>query len=135
MLQTVYISSARPDFSNSDLREILDVSRRNNKAVGVSGLLVAGGPRFLQALEGPDEAVTATIARIRADARHRAIVVLSSRGIDARQFGEWSMGFELGGPAGSADLRRVVGDMVAGLEDRNLAAQFTGFAEIHARAA
>ena len=135
MLQIVYISTAQPDFTSAELRKVLDASRRNNQAVGVTGLLVAGGPRFLQALEGPDEAVLDTFARIKADPRHRAVVKLSSKPVDARQFGDWSMGFELGGVPGVADLRSVVATLVARLTDRSLAAQFTGFAEIHARAA
>ncbi|PSJ40409.1 BLUF domain-containing protein [Allosphingosinicella deserti] len=135
MLQIVYISTAQPGFAQSDLREVLEASRRNNAAVDVTGLLVAGGRRFLQVLEGPEAAVEATLARIKADPRHRALVNLSSKQVDARQFGDWSMGFELGGVPGAGDLNAVVANLVAKLSDRNLAAQFLGFAEIHARAA
>lgn len=135
MLQIVYISTAQPGFAQSDLREVLEASRRNNAAVDVTGLLVAGGRRFLQVLEGPEAAVEATLARIKADPRHRALVNLSSKQVDARQFGDWSMGFELGGVPGAGDLNVVVANLVAKLSDRNLAAQFLGFAEIHARAA
>ncbi|QAY78375.1 BLUF domain-containing protein [Sphingosinicella sp. BN140058] len=135
MLQTVYISTAQPKLPQAELRAVLDSSRRNNAAVGVTGLLVAGGRRFLQVLEGPDAAVEATLARIKVDPRHRAIVTLSRKDVDARQFGDWSMGFELGAAAGTADLKSVVDSLVSRLSDRNLAAQFQGFAEIHARAA
>ena len=135
MLQIVYISTAQPGFAPSDLREVLDASRRNNAAVDVTGLLVSGGRRFLQVLEGPEAAVEATLARIAADPRHRALVKLSSKQVDVRQFGDWSMGFELGGVPGAGDLNAVVANLVVKLSDRNLAAQFLGFAEIHARAA
>ena len=135
MLQTVYISTAQPNFANAELVSVLDASRRNNAKVGVTGLLVAGGRRFLQVLEGPEAAVEATLGRIQADPRHRALVTLSRKTVDARQFGDWSMGFELGGVPGGADLKSVVEALVGKLGDRNLAAQFQGFAEIHARAA
>ena len=135
MLQIVYISTAHPTFANADLRAVLDASRRNNAGVGVTGLLVAGGRRFLQVLEGPEDSVAATLARIKADPRHRALVSLSNKSVEARQFGDWSMGFELGGVPGAADLKAVVAGLVGRLSDRSLAAQFLGFAEIHARAA
>ena len=135
MLQIVYISTARRRFSRRELEAVLLKSRLNNGRVGITGLLVCGGKRFVQALEGPAEAVSATFERIKADDRHFAIVPLSIRRVEAREFGTWSMGYEAGGTGGSDDLRQTVEKLVAPLQDRNLAAQFTGFAEIHARAA
>jgi hypothetical protein len=67
MLQLVYISTSREPITDRLLDDILSTSRRNNDRAGVSGLLVAGGRRFLQALEGPAAAVLATYARIAAD--------------------------------------------------------------------
>jgi hypothetical protein len=135
MRQLVYISTARQPHSASSLEAILGESRRHNKAAGVTGLLVAGGRRFLQALEGPEAAVLATYARIHADPRHHALVMLASRRIEERAFGEWSMGFEQGGSSDASDLVGVIEALAAPLEDRNLAAQFQGFARLHARAA
>lgn len=135
MLQLVYISSAKAPVSGAVLDNILAVSRRNNAAVGVSGLLVAGGRRFLQALEGPEQAVLATYARIQADHRHRALVLLSRRQVDERGFGDWSMAYEEGDTPGDDDLRTIIQSLTVRLKDQNLRAQFTGFAEIHARAA
>lgn len=136
VLQLVYISTARQQPTPQELAAILDASRRNNPQADVTGLLLAGGRRFLQALEGPEAAVMATYARIAADPRHFAIVQLSCRLVEARQFGNWAMGFELGGAAGTqASLRSAVARLVAPLTDPALRAQFTGFAELHARAA
>jgi hypothetical protein len=135
MLQIVYISTSREPISAPELNSILLASRRNNMAAGVTGLLVSGGRRFLQVLEGPEEAVSATFSRIKADRRHFAIVPLSMKHVEAREFGNWSMGHEAGGAAGSEGLKGIVADLVAPLADKSLAAQFTGFAEIHARAA
>ncbi|WP_114951976.1 BLUF domain-containing protein [Sphingosinicella terrae] len=135
MLQLAYISTAGQPHEAETLDAILAVSRRNNEADGVTGLLVAGGRRFLQALEGPEAAVLAAYARIRQDPRHRALVLLSCGTVTARAFGNWSMGFERGGSGGDAtDLRKVVANLVAPLADRNLLAQFNGFADLHARA-
>ena len=90
MRQLLYISSSAAD-RTTDLSEILQQSRHNNVIDGVTGLLYSDGKRFLQVLEGPDEAVKPTFERIRADPRHRAIVILSDRQVEAREFGSWSM--------------------------------------------
>jgi hypothetical protein len=137
LLQLVYISSARTLISDDTCADILAKSRTNNLRADVSGLLVAGQRRFLQALEGPTDAVRATYARILADPRHYACVLLGERYLDARQFGEWAMGYSAGGPDASDDagLISVVEGLVAPLDDANLRAQFTGFAELQSRAA
>lgn len=135
MLQIVYISTARQPASPAQLREILASSRRNNAKAGITGLLLAGGRRFLQALEGPDQEVLTTFDRIKADPRHFAVVALSIKTVQEREFGDWSMAFEEGGESEADDLRASVAELVSTLEDRSLRSQFTGFAELHARAA
>jgi hypothetical protein len=136
LLQIVYISTARQPIDHAGLDHILAVSRLNNDRHGITGLLLAGGRRFLQALEGPGEAMLATYARIAADPRHCAIVQLGCRSIQARQFGTWSMAFKSGGEAGDGqDLRVEIERLTAPLEDANLRAQFQGFAELHGKAA
>ena len=133
MLQIVYISSARGDVSPEGLTDILAASRRNNAEAGVTGLLVAGGRRFLQALEGPPDAVLATFERIRRDERHFAVVDLANRIVKARAFGDWAMAFEDMGDTGAAnDLRDAVERLTADLADPNLRAEFQGFAALHA---
>lgn len=136
MLQLVYISTAREALDGPALDRILASSRRNNSVCGVTGLLVAGGRRFLQALEGPDDAVLETYARIQADPRHFALVRLTCGPILECGFGQWSMGFEAGGaPRAGEDLNTMVEKLVMPLRDRNLRAQFISFAALHSRAA
>ena len=136
MLQLVYVSTARERPSGGGLQAILDISRCNNARNGITGLLVTGGRRFLQALEGPDKAVLDTYARISADPRHFGLVLLSMGIVGERQFGDWSMAFHAGGPGTEGgNLRDTVAALTAGLSDKNLRAQFAGFAALHARAA
>ena len=135
MLQLAYISSSRSPVDQALLDEILAVSRRNNERCGVTGLLVSGGKRFLQVLEGPDQAVLTAFARIQNDHRHFALVVLATRPVTERAFGGWSMAYHQGGAAAAGDLVEVVEALSAGIEDPNLCAQFSGFARLHARAA
>lgn len=135
MLQLAYISTARATIAFDQLDVILATSRRNNGRSGVTGLLVVGGRRFLQVLEGPDAEVAATFDRIKADPRHFAIVELTRHTVAARAFGDWSMGFERGGTVEGDDLRSIVAALAEPIADRNLRAQFLGFAELHAKAA
>ena len=100
MRQLLYISSKTPGQEIS-VGNILIQSRRNNDAVGVTGLLYTDGTRFLQVLEGEGAAVTATFDRIRADARHHAVVVLSDKAVAERSFGRWAMAHRL--PTDPAD--------------------------------
>lgn len=133
LLQIVYISTARMAVSQPVLQEILAVSRRNNEGAGVTGLLVAGGRRFLQALEGPAETVLSTLARIRRDDRHYAVVELVNRPVEQRAFGDWAMAFEDAAAIGiDASLRDAVDGLTAGLNDPTLRAEFQGFAALHA---
>lgn len=89
--QILYVSSAAPRGAVCDVDAILSISRRNNARAGVTGLLYTDGTRFLQVLEGEPAAIDATLGRIRGDARHQAVVVLSDRTIQRREFGHWSM--------------------------------------------
>lgn len=131
VLQLVYISTAREPISVALSEDVLAVSRRNNRADGITGLLVAGKRRFLQAIEGPEDKVRAAFARIAADPRHYACVILSERAVEHTQFGEWAMGYAGAADEGNGDdLKAVVAAMVAPLEDANLRAQFLGFVDI-----
>lgn len=136
MLQIAYISTARSNVDQALLESILSVSRRNNGAAGITGLLVSGGRRFLQVLEGPDQAVLATYGRIQADPRHRGFVLINCQSIGERAFGEWSMAYREGGIQVPDDrLQDAVEKLTAKIADPNLRAQFAGFAKLHAQAA
>ena len=114
----------RPEGAASEVESILAVSRRNNARVGVTGALIFNRSTFGQVLEGPEEAVDETYARIEADPRHRDVEVLDLRSVEERGFGDWSMGFvgrqdRLVRPGvedcrTTLDLRRMGGDQVFG---------------------
>jgi hypothetical protein len=106
MLQLVYISSSTN--RGVDVTDtILATSRRNNARDGLTGLLYADGTRFLQVLEGEPGKVEAAFARIAPDARHRGVVVLSRRTIDAREFGAWEMAARTPGRDGDAFVAQI----------------------------
>ena len=133
MHRLLYISTARTTPTRADLDAILRASRRNNISAGITGLLVVGGRRFLQALEGPKEAVVETFDRIRRNPAHFAVVELARGPIEARAFGDWSMGYRLGGSAGEGiSVPAAIAALIAPIEDATLKAYFSGFAELHA---
>jgi len=125
MLQLVYISTAT---KGANCADILRTSRRNNGRDSITGLLYADGVRFMQALEGPEEAVEAAYHRIKADPRHRAPVVLSRRDVATREFGEWEMAERRPGQQGDAFVSRIDG-LVANASP-SVRATFTGFMEV-----
>ncbi|MEP9357460.1 BLUF domain-containing protein [Sphingomonas sp. KR3-1] len=125
MLQLIYVSTARAN--DADCAAILATSRENNGRDGITGLLYSDGKRFLQALEGPEDRVEAALARIQADPRHRAIVLLSRRTVDHRDFGDWAMAHRLPGADGDLFLARVA--QLVAQASPDVRATFEGFAE------
>lgn len=89
----LYASTARFDFGEAELMELLDVSRRNNARDAISGLLLYYRQTFLQLLEGESDLVEATHARISKDPRHDSLVTLVDDLYPARSFESWTMGF------------------------------------------
>ena len=57
MIRLLYISHATREISEAQIQDILQSSRRNNPALGITGVLVHGGGQFMQILEGPEHAV------------------------------------------------------------------------------
>ena len=135
MIRLLYISTARNQVTSEMLADILRASRRNNAMVEVSGLLIVGGRRFLQALEGPNDAVLATYARIQRDPRHFACVQLASETIAERQFPGWAMGAQAGkAPGSDAAVSEAVTALIAPIADPSLRGYFSGFAQRQAAA-
>ena len=90
----VYVSAATGRPSETQLKQILDTARHHNSSLGITGMLLYRDGGFMQALEGPAEAVRALYARIQRDPRHRSIITLVSEPQDRREFAGWSMGYE-----------------------------------------
>lgn len=86
-----YTSRARLDLSADDLADIRHSARHLNALDGITGLLVFDGTRFLQILEGAEEAVDMLVERLRADPRHSAFEIRDERVVTERSFPGWSM--------------------------------------------
>jgi hypothetical protein len=127
MRQMIYVSTASVTAPVQPV-DILAVSQRNNSRDGITGLLYSDGKRFLQALEGDADKVEAAFARILADPRHRAVVILSDRVTDTREFGDWSMAHRTPGADGEAFMEKV-GRLVRNASP-SVKATFQSFAEL-----
>jgi len=90
----IYCSRATTDVSPDELVALLTVSRRNNEAAGLSGMLLYSSQSFLQMLEGEPAAMADTYARIHADPRHRDLRLLLDAEVARPLFPDWSMGFD-----------------------------------------
>lgn len=106
MYHIVYQSTAVGHPTTADLKWLLQQSRTNNAALGITGLLLYGNGNFLQVLEGEEQAVQLIYARIVVDQRHMHVLKLSDGPIERRIFGDWSMGFQ---PLKSDDFVRLTG--------------------------
>ncbi len=91
MRQIVYLSTATGHQDAATIAAILAVSHERNLRDKVTGLLVAGGHRYLQVIEGPGSVVDATMKRIRRDHRHLGVTLLIKRRIEERSFRGWPM--------------------------------------------
>jgi hypothetical protein len=89
----IYCSRQRLIAGDEDdqLGAIIRASIRNNRERSVTGLLLFHEGWFVQALEGPAEAVLSTYGRIRDDQRHTGSKVIHAGPAPNREFGDWNM--------------------------------------------
>jgi hypothetical protein len=94
MHQLLYVSRTSRGLVPATLNGILAVSRTNNALLGITGLLIHIDGGFLQILEGEERIVRELYMRICTDRRHSEVRMLLDRGVAARAFTGWSMGYE-----------------------------------------
>lgn len=93
MIRLIYSSRAELDLRLSDVKEILETARTNNRALGVCGMLFYNSKYFLQALEGETEKVKALYDKIDEDFRHDGVNVVAETEIEEPLFANWTMGY------------------------------------------
>lgn len=90
----VYISAAAYLMDDEDLTEILEVSRRNNTKLDVTGLLLYHDGNFIQVLEGEKDVIKGLYETITIDNRHAYVFKMLEGSLEKRNFPDWSMGFK-----------------------------------------
>jgi len=91
---------------DSELLDLVDISRANNFQMNVTGVLLYADGSFVQVLEGGPPTVEKLVRKIRRDARHRGFITLLDRVADDRDFEGWSMGFRR---VSQQDLNQIAG--------------------------
>ena len=91
MYRLIYKSRSVENIDWDTMREILNVSERNNDKNELTGVLLASKTHFLQAIEGRFEELNETFNRIMRDERHADLKLISYGPIDARLFSHWGM--------------------------------------------
>ena len=92
LVRLLYASQPAKPLDNGIVDSILETSRKNNPARGITGLLCFGEGLFMQVLEGGRDEVCELYNTIVRDARHANVRLLSYEEIPERRFGSWTMG-------------------------------------------
>ncbi|HET8870196.1 MAG TPA: BLUF domain-containing protein [Aquabacterium sp.] len=92
LVRLLYASRAKAPVTQDVIDQILSVSRKENPARGITGLLCHGGEIFMQVLEGGRDTVSQLYAKIASDPRHQDVVILMFEEITERRFAGWTMG-------------------------------------------
>lgn len=97
MHELFYASEAKKDISKDDILNILEVSRRDNKNLGITGILLywTETNQFMQVLEGEKQIIFDLFNdKIRKDPRHYSVNLIFDGEIPERGFKDWSMAFK-----------------------------------------
>lgn len=92
LVRLLYASRAKAPLTQEIIDQILVVSRKENPARGITGLLCHSGEIFMQVLEGGREAVSQLYTKIASDPRHQDVILLTFEEITERRFAGWTMG-------------------------------------------
>lgn len=99
-----YESQASVPFTESDLLDLLGLSRTKNAELGITGTLLYRRGTFLQVLEGDRDRVEDLYATISDDPRHHAVDTVLVEDRSERRFPDWTMGFaDVDGHLGDVD--------------------------------
>ena len=92
LVRLTYVSRAVGIVAQPEMDAILQTSRKNNPANGITGVLCTNNYVFLQLLEGGRKEVSETYNRIARDSRHNDVQLLHMEEVSERKFASWSMG-------------------------------------------
>lgn len=88
-----YISKSTQNMGMLALMRLIDQAVKENKKMGLTGVLFYENQHFGQILEGSSESVMALWKKIQLDSRHHHVRLIGIENISERRFPEWSMRF------------------------------------------
>ncbi len=92
LVRCLYASRPSASCDVRALDRILQQARKNNPALGLTGLLCVSHNLFVQVLEGGRDEVCEIYNAIVRDDRHEQVRLLIFEEISERRFGNWTMG-------------------------------------------
>ncbi len=110
----VFVSEARTDLTEAHLARIIADAARFNRNVGVSGVTLFDGRRFLAYMEGPPDALDVAFSRARGASSHSHLIEVARGRVGQRRVPYWPM--------------RLV-NVEAGTLPKMLRADWTGFVQ------
>lgn len=131
MHHIAYASRAVRSKISANLKTLCQESATYNHRVGITGLLVFDGVRYLQLIEGEYAAIRQLMDKIARDNRHEKIVYMFDEPIAERAFEQWDMacvGFRY--ISSSSQLLSEVKEKVRNVNDIHIKAFFIGFAAL-----
>jgi hypothetical protein len=93
LFRMTYVSLSLVEPYSAEVMAIARTALRRNRELGVTGALYYDDVQFFQVLEGEESAVRGLFERIRRDARHADVTVLSDGVVAERLFADWAMKF------------------------------------------
>ena len=107
--QLFYVSRLAPGVGDRDVRQILAISRRNNRMLDLTGVLACSGRHFAQVLEGRADALESLVPRIARDRRHEEFRQVFDRPLATREYPLWAMAY-LPHPALAEELEGLLAE-------------------------
>lgn len=93
LVNLTYISQVSQKMDANTLKDILSTAQTNNKAYGISGILLFNRQFFLQTIEGSRPRINQLLTNLINDQRHTELRIVDSLQLSQRQWDKWSMAY------------------------------------------
>jgi hypothetical protein len=90
----IYTSVPARPMKDTELYELLHISREANSRFDVTGMLICLPESFTQLIEGPKTHIDQLYRNIQLDKRHLRVTTLREGAIAQRFFPDWAMAFK-----------------------------------------
>lgn len=90
----IYTSVPARPMDDTELEELLRISREANGRFDVTGILISLPESFTQLIEGPKARIEQLYVNIQKDKRHFRVTTLREGSISQRFFPDWAMAFK-----------------------------------------
>lgn len=90
-----YVSKPQEGVTEEEINSIFNITQTNNRAGGITGILLYGFGNFFQVLEGEEKQIVKLFQTIKDDSRHHKIETLIDHHIEFPIFASYSSNFNV----------------------------------------